>query len=183
MAQSDAEIGDKLTSETEEALIEEERRALRDAGKGLHESEERFRSLTRAITSVVWTTDAEGRFVTPQPSWAEFTGQTWEESRDFGWEEALHPDDRERLRELGKAARAAKNLYRSEGRLWHTASGSYRHFEARGVPILNPDGSVREWVGTCLDVEDRKRAMEGVERQREDLQSLVMQSPVPICVF
>jgi PAS domain S-box-containing protein len=153
------------------------------AEEALHESEERFRSLTQIITPVVWTTDAEGRFVTPQPSWAEFTGQTWEELRDFGWANALHPDDRERVRELWGAACASKTLYTSEGRLWHAASGSYRHFEARGVPILKSDGSVREWVGTCLDVEDRKRAMKGIERQREDLESLIMQSPVPICVL
>src|SRR5206468_5882394 len=62
-------------------------------------------------------------------------------------------------------------------------SGSYRHFEARGVPIRKLDGSVREWVSTCLDVEDRTLAMEAIERQREDLQSLIMQSPVPIGVF
>src|SRR5262249_51380787 len=115
--------------------------------------------------------------------WAEFTGQTWEEMRDFGWVNALHPDDRERLAELGAAARVSKSVYQSDGRLWHAASGSYRRFEARGLPVLNPDGSVREWVGTCLDVEDRKQAMERIERQREDLQSLIMQSPVPICIL
>jgi PAS domain S-box-containing protein len=154
-----------------------------DYAEALRESEERYRSLTEAIASVVWTTDAEGRFVAPQPSWTEFTGQTWEELRDFGWANALHADDRERVRELWAAACASKTLYRSAGRLWHAASGSYRHFEARGLPILRPDGSVREWVGTCMDVEDRQRAMEGIERQREDLQSLIMQSPVPICVL
>jgi signal transduction histidine kinase/CheY-like chemotaxis protein len=87
------------------------------------------------------------------------------------------------VRGLWEAACASKTLYKSDGRLWHAASGSYRHFEARGVPILKSDGSVREWVGTCLDVEDRTRAMKGIERQREDLQSLIMQSPVPICVL
>jgi PAS domain S-box-containing protein len=129
----------------------------------LRASEDRFRSLLKAITSVVWTTDAEGRFVTPQPSWSEFTGQSWDELRDFGWLNALHPDDRERVRKLWEAARAAKTRYKSDGRLWHAASGSYRHFEARGVAILNPDGSVREWVGKCLDVEDRKRAEEALK--------------------
>jgi two-component system CheB/CheR fusion protein len=135
----------------------------RQAEERLREGEERYRSLTQAITSVVWTTDPEGRFVTPQPSWSEFTGQRFEESRDFGWVDALHPDDRERLRKLWDAARASKTLYESEGRLWHAASGSYRHFEARGVPILATDGSVKEWVGKCLDVEDRKRAEEGLK--------------------
>jgi PAS domain S-box-containing protein len=133
------------------------------AEKRLQESEERYRSLTQAMTSVVWTTGADGRFVTPQPSWSEFTGQTWEELRDFGWVNALHPDDRGRVRKLWETAREARTPYKSDGRLWHAASGGYRHFEARGVPILNPDGSVREWVGQYLDVEDRTRAEAAVE--------------------
>jgi PAS domain S-box-containing protein len=131
---------------------------LREAEQSLRQSEERYRSLTQAITSVVWTSDARGRFVTAQPAWSTYTGQTWDELRDVGWANALHPDDREKVLRLWEAACASKTPYQADGRLWHAASHSYRHFEARGVPILNPDGSVREWVGKCLDVEDRKRA-------------------------
>jgi PAS domain S-box-containing protein len=132
------------------------------AEEALQQSEERYRSLTQAITSVVWTTDAQGRFVTPQIPWSNYTGQTWDELRDFGWANALHPDDREQVRRLWETACASQTHYYAEGRLWHAASRSYRRFEARGVPILNPDGSVREWVGKCLDVEDRKRAEENL---------------------
>lgn len=146
--------------------------ALKSAQKALHESEERYRSLTKAITSVVWTTDETGRFVMPQPSWSEFTGQEWQELRDFGWLNALHPDDRERVRSLWDAARDAQAPYQSQGRLWHAASGTYRHFEARAVPVFNADGSVREWVGKCLDVDDRKRAEDALLKQTERLQLL-----------
>lgn len=142
----------------------------------LRASEDRFRSLLLAITSVVWTTDPEGRFVAPQPSWSEFTGQSWDELRDFGWLNALHPDDREHVRRLWEAARADKTLYKSDGRMWHAASGSYRHFDARGVPILNPDGSVREWVGKCLDVEDRKRAevaLKAADRHKDEFLAML----------
>ena len=142
------------------------------AEEALRQSEERYRTLIQVITSVVWTTDAEGRFVTPQRSWLEFTGQTWEESRDFGWVHALHADDRVRVRELWKVACASQSLYTSDGRLWHAASGCYRHVTARAVPILSPDGSVREWIGKCLDVEDQKRAEQSVERHAVALADL-----------
>ena len=145
------------------------RLARQRAEDALRESEERYRSLTQAITSVVWTTNAEGRFVDAQPSWSAYTGQTWEELRDFGWAQALHPDDRERVRLLWEAARAARTLYQSDGRVWHAASGTHRHFEARGVPILNADGSVREWVGECLDVEDRKQSEKALRQLAADL--------------
>jgi PAS domain S-box-containing protein len=124
----------------------------------LPESEKRYRALTQVITSVVWTVNAEGRCVTPQPSWSDYTGQAWDEYRDFGWANALHPEDRDRVLALWQAASEARTLYQSDGRLWHAASGSFRHFVARGVPILNADGSVGEVAGECLDVEDYKRA-------------------------
>jgi two-component system, chemotaxis family, CheB/CheR fusion protein len=130
----------------------------------LRESETRYRSLTQALTSVIWTTNAEGRFVTAQPSWSQFTGQTWDEHRDFGWANAVHPDDREQIRDLWKAALAAGTVYDSAGRIWHAATGAYRHFEARAVPVLNADGSIREWVGQISDVEDRTRAEEARAR-------------------
>lgn len=135
----------------------------RRAEQALRESEERFRSLTEAITSIVWTTDPEGRFVTPQGAWSRYTGQAWEEHRDFGWLNAIHPDDRARVRELWDAACRTKSRYEAAARLWHAASGTYRHVEARGVPLINPDGAVREWVGKYLDVEDRTRAEQALQ--------------------
>src|SRR4029450_6090552 len=128
--------------------------------EAVRESETRYRSLTQALTSVVWTTNAEGRFVTEQPMWSLFTGQTWEEYRDCGWADALHPDDRQRVRALWDEALTTHALYQSAGRVWHAAPDAYRHFEARAVPVLNADGSVREWVGQISDVEDRTRAEE-----------------------
>jgi signal transduction histidine kinase len=56
---------------------------------------------------------------------------------------------------LWAAACETRTLYQSNGLLWHAESHGYRHFEARGVPVLHPDGSVREWVGNCTDVEDK----------------------------
>ena len=134
------------------------------ADEALRESESRYRSLLQAVTSVVWTTDATGRFVTAQPSWAEFTGQTWEQYCEFGWVDALHPDDRERVRALWKAAVAAHTFYQCSGRVWHAATGAYRYFDARAVAVLHADGSVREWVGQVSDVDDRWRAEEARAR-------------------
>ncbi len=130
----------------------------------LRESEERFRTLVSVITDVPWTTNPEGRFVAAQPAWAAYTGQSWEEIKDFGWANALHPDDRPVILEGWQRACAAHALYRSQGRIWHAATRRYRHFEARATPVLNQDGSVREWVGSCTDVQEQKRAEEQLRR-------------------
>ena len=140
------------------------------AEEAMRSSEERYRSLVQAMSSVVWTTDANGRFVELQPSWEEYTGQPWEEHRGEGWAAVIHPDDRERIEALWREALERKGRYRSEGRIWSAADGEHRHVVARGVPLRNPDGSVREWVGTLTDVEDRWRAEEALreEARRKD---------------
>jgi PAS domain S-box-containing protein len=139
------------------------------AEETVRESEERFRTLVSVITDVPWTTDAEGQFVTPQPAWEAYTGQTWEEMCEFGWAEALHPDDRARVHELWTRTCQERKLYESSGRFWHAATKTYRYFEARATPVLNQDGSVREWVGTCTDVEEQKRFDAALQSLNSDL--------------
>src|SRR5918995_5625879 len=144
-------------------LLKQEIAERNEAEEDLRHSEERFRSLVSVITDVPWVADATGAFVTPQPAWEAYTGQRWEEHRGFGWANALHPDDRERVKEIWREACARRTLYHSEGRLWHAPTQQWRFFMAKATPLLNLDGSVREWVGTYTDVDDQKRAKERLE--------------------
>ena len=147
------------------------------AEEALRESEERYRSLTAAITSIVWTTDAKGRFVTPQPGWTAYTGQSWEQLREFGWNEATHPDDRETIQRVWNAACISETSFEFSGRLWHASSHAYRHVEARGVPIRNADGTVREWIGKCLDVEDRTQAEKALQESEHRFSKFMQHLP------
>ena len=156
----------------------------------LRESEERFRSLVSVITDVPWTTDSEGRFITPQTAWAAYTGQNWQEHRGSGWANVIHPEDRERVKEIWKEACASHKLYESAGRLWHAPTQRWRYFMAKATPLLNTDGSVREWVGTCIDCDDQRRVEENLEKivaertaalqrtidEREQLQDQLLQA-------
>ncbi len=125
-------------------------------------SEERYRSLTQILTSVVWHTDPAGLFTVEQPEWAAYTGQTWEQYRGEGWAMALHPDDREPVRELWRLAVQARSSYQGSGRVWHAPTGAYRYFVARAVPLLDAGGTVREWIGTITDVDEQKRGEEAL---------------------
>ncbi|HSQ19690.1 MAG TPA: PAS domain S-box protein, partial [Blastocatellia bacterium] len=131
--------------------------------EALRDSEERFRSLVSVITDVPWVADATGAFITPQSAWEAYTGQSWEEHRGFGWANALHPDDRERVKEIWQLACESRTLFQSEGRVWHAPTQRWRCFMAKATPLLNADGSVREWVGTCIDCDDQKRVEEKLE--------------------
>ncbi|MGA7937304.1 MAG: PAS domain S-box protein, partial [Kovacikia sp.] len=121
------------------------------------QSEARFRSLITATSQIVWTTRADGRILDDSPTWRDYTGQTFEEYKEFGWLDAVHPDDREQSAQRWSQAVAARSLYEAEYRLQSTA-GQYRHFWVRGVPVFGKDGNIHEWIGTCTDIHDRKQA-------------------------
>ena len=148
----------------------------RSAEEEMRRSEERYRSLVAVTTSVVWTTDAQGRFVSPQRSWEAYTGRDWKLNAQGAWLNALHPDDRDAVATLWTRALAEPSVLRAEGRSWNAASGKYRYCVAHAVPLLNADASVREWIGTLTDVDDRKRAEEGLRRasqQKDDFLAML----------
>ena len=123
----------------------------------LRESEARYRALVMASAEMVWQANAQGEgfFVTPR--WQQLTGQSENEMRQFGWLQAVHPDDRELTGQLWVRAMIEKRTYENELRV-RTRDGSYRHFYVHAVPILAPDGSLHEWVGANIDITERKQA-------------------------
>ncbi|MCU1279225.1 MAG: sensor protein [bacterium] len=129
----------------------------KDAARAIAESEERYRSLVAATSSVVWSADGAGRFVSPQPSWEAHTGQSRAEYEGLGWLDAILAEDRAPIAAAWQLACAAKTVFTAEGRLWHAPTGRHRWFVARAVP-LGSDGVVREWIGTISDVEEQKQA-------------------------
>ena len=117
--------------------------------------QERYFALLRAISVVVWTATADGA-TRIGSDWTQLTGQTGEQMVGYGWLNAIHPDDRARTREAWRTAVLHQGIYDTDYRLL-CADGIYRWFNARGAPILNQDGSIREWVGVCLSITGSKR--------------------------
>ncbi len=150
----------------------------KQAEDALKQSEERYRSLTTATAQIVWTADVEGR-IAPNPTWRALTGQTEADFADFGWLQAIHPDDREPTSQVWMQAVQAKSSYETQYRI-RAADGSYRYFVVRGIPILNEDNTIREWVGTCTDINDRKQAELALRQSEERLQAILDNSPAVI---
>lgn len=164
------EVTDQVVARRKAEILAQD---LQRQQQALRESEERYRSLVSALTSVVWTVDRDGNFVEPQLDWERYTGQSWEQHRGLGWTQAIHPDDQERVKAFWEHARTTLTVYRSDGRIWHAPSQQYRYFEAKGVPLFNRDGTVEEWVGTVNDVHDRKQAEAAIRQLNEELESRV----------
>jgi len=118
----------------------------------LRRREERARTLTQLLTDVPWEARGDGAFEALQPAWENYTGQTWDAHKGHGWFDAIHPDDRDAVRASWGAACFEARPYESTLRLWHARSREYRTCVMRATPICNDDGSLREWVGACMDV-------------------------------
>jgi PAS domain S-box-containing protein len=169
-----AEIGqrEKVMEDANRSLaMQVEERAA--AAGALRASEDRNRLLIAAMTSVVCTTDARGRFAEPQPSWNAYTGQSQEASAGFGWHAAVHADDRTAL-ELGFARGAVDaTRFDLELRVLHAASGVYRHAALRVVPFLDDRGAIVEWIATLTDIHDQRVAEIELTRLNTELESRV----------
>ncbi len=153
LAKANKDLGDYLHA----------RKAVEEA---LRQSEERYRSLGLASSQIIWTTDADGRASADLLAWRAFTGQSEEQIRGDGWLDAVHSGDRDRVRDAWRAAVAAGSVLDVECRLRHRDRGTM-DFQMRGVPVRDRDGGVREWVGSCTDITDRKAAEAASKKARE----------------
>ena len=138
------------------------------------ESQNRYQALIEASAQIVWTTDPAGGVVEDSPSWSAFTGQSDGQRKGFGWLDALHPEDRERVSELWQHAMAERTPVETEYRIRHN-SGDWRWTAVRAVPVSNSDGSVHEWVGMNIDITGRKQG----EEERARLAAIVESSDEP----
>jgi len=87
------------------------------------------------------------------------------ETRDEMFFQAIHPDDLARVREAIDAAEREKSDFELDHRIIHPG-GEIRDIHVIGHPILGPSGAVVEFVGTVIDITERKRA-EGALRRSE----------------
>ena len=125
--------------------------------EALRRSEERYRILADTVPVIVFSTMGDGRGTYCNERWFEYTGMTPEASQNLGWISAVHPED-VRMHEAdwpGKLARGEP--FRLEVRL-RRADGLYRWHAIRAVPWRDGRGDIARWIGTCTDIEERKRA-------------------------
>ncbi|SDL93279.1 PAS domain S-box-containing protein [Catalinimonas alkaloidigena] len=124
--------------------------------EALQASAARFRALVDATAQIVWTTDAQGAVVEDSPSWRAFTGQSYEEWKGFGWLDAFHPDDRERVAGEWQRAVESRTPLTTEYRVRHR-DGGWRWTTARTSPVYNRRGVLEGWVGMNTDITERKQ--------------------------
>jgi len=140
--------------------------------QALREVEERFRTLADATPVLVWGSDTDKGCNYFNKQWLDFTGRTTEQEMGDGWAEGVHPDDLKRCLETYGTAFDARTPFAVEYRL-RRCDGEYRWVLDNGVPRFDPDGTFSGYIGSCLDITDRRRAEVQLRESEEQFRRIV----------
>jgi PAS domain S-box-containing protein len=147
-------------------------RIRREAVRDLRESEARFHNMAEYAPVMMWMTDATGSLTYLNRVWSEFTGQAPEEALAAGAWEALHPEDRIASKTIFLEANAARQAFRLEYRL-RRGDGVYRWALSAAVPRFGDDGKFLGYIGSVIDITDRKEAEQILWQANEVLERRV----------
>jgi PAS domain S-box-containing protein len=141
---------------TRQRLAEDQRKAAADA---LEASERDLRSIIRTIPTMVWSAAPDGSidFNFFNPRWFDYTGLSPDQSQDWRWTAAIHPDDLSQLTDAWQSILVSGEPGETEARL-RRSDGAYRWFLFRANPLRDESGNIVKWYGIIFDIEDRKRA-------------------------
>ena len=139
--------------------------------QSLRESEEKFRTMAVSSPLGLYITDVEGNVDYVNGKCTEIIGRPAEDALGFNWARAVHPDDRERVVTGWKEAVKNGEEFHEEHR-WVHADGKVIWTLRDSVPVRGDDGKVSMYIGTLMDITDRKHAEEKLRRNMERLNTL-----------
>jgi PAS domain S-box-containing protein len=129
--------------------------------KAVRESEERFRLVANTAPVLIWMSGRDKLFTYFNQPWLEFTGLPMEVQLGNGWAEFVHPEDWKSFMDTYTVRFDRREQFHREYRL-RRRDGEYRWVLDIGVPRLNPDGSFAGYIGSCIDVTERKIAQDAL---------------------
>lgn len=139
------------------------------ANEALRESEQRFRYTSDAAPVLIWMSDITRQCTWVNKRWLDFTGRAIEDEMGEGWTEGIHPEDVGRCLEIYTSTFDRREEFAVEYRL-RRADGEYRWLLENGVPRFSPGGEFLGYIGSCVDIHDRRAAEAALRESRERLQ-------------
>jgi len=130
------------------------------AEEALRESEERFRLIANSVPVMIWMSGADQEIKFLNQTWLDYAGQPLDTAVETLQAMVLHPDEVERCRKVYATAFERRQSFQLEHRL-RRHDGDYRWVVTAGVPRYSAAGSFVGYIGTSVDITERKLA-EGV---------------------
>jgi len=159
-------------------LLEHSRRIQ----QSLHDSERRFRDMADNAPVMIWITGVDGGCVYVNKGWLDFTGRGMSQERGDGWSQGVHPDDWSRCFTAYRTNFDARLEFEMDYRL-RRHDGVYRWMLARGVPRYDDGGEFLGFIGSCLDVTDRRRSELELRQSEERYRAVVDAQTELVCRF
>jgi PAS domain S-box-containing protein len=151
------ELQDALASV--ENQVAERTQALSRAMAELKVSEQQFRLITDLSPVHLFRAGPDGEAKYLSPGFMSMTGMSTQDALGFGWIQAVHPDDRDRLMTGWHEALRSQSIFQAEFR-FRTAAGDLRWYRARVVPDRDESGAVVGWVGASVDLHELHLALD-----------------------
>jgi two-component system cell cycle sensor histidine kinase/response regulator CckA len=151
------------------------------ADEALKESEARFRLMADAAPVFIWLDDARSRCTYFNKPWLDFTGRTLEQEIGHGWLASVHPDDLALAHGLD-AHETTREPYQLEYRL-RRHDGEYRWILDTGVPRFTVEGEFEGYIGSVIDITDRRLAEEALKESEARYRIQVENAPEAIVIF
>jgi formate hydrogenlyase transcriptional activator len=136
----------------------------RQAEEKIREQELELRQIMDAAPQFLFVLRSDGSRLYANQSVLEFRGQTVEEWQKLDSRERFHPDDAERMAREREQALSTRSPFETEARMLRH-DGKYRWFLFRYKPLKDQLGRITRWVVPALDIDDRKRSEERLQRE------------------
>jgi PAS domain S-box-containing protein len=120
-------------------------------------SERRFRLTADAAPVMVWIMGIDKLCTWFNKPWLDFVGRTMEQELGNGWSQNVHAGDFDRCLKTYVEAFDARQPFSMEYRL-RRHNGEYRWVLDNGIPLWEPPGEFAGYIGTCIDITERKQA-------------------------
>jgi PAS domain S-box-containing protein len=135
------------------------------AEEALRDSEERFRLIANSAPVMIWMSGTNNEITYLNQTWLDYAGRPSDAAVDTLRATVVHPDDVERCRQVYENAFEQREPFQLEHRL-RRHDGEYRWVLTGGVPRYNVGASFVGYIGTSLDITERKQAEAALAGQK-----------------
>ena len=163
-------------------LLQEELEKREKAQAALEESETRFQTMANCFPMLMWIANEKGKCTFFNKAWLDYTKRNLEEELGYGWTKEIHPDDFVNCVTAYQEAVESRQPFQNEYRLrrWDK---EYRWMFNYGVPRFRPNGSFAGYIGSCMDISDRKKIEATLQESERRWRTLLDNMPLLIVAF